>query len=71
MKHVSTRAVGALPFYSGLNTLPLQNLKSKGIIIISKKKANVYVDLRTAYIYINRANVYLSNQIFLKKFGRP
>ena len=29
---------------------------------------NVYVDLRIAYIYINRA--YLSNEIFFKKFGR-
>ena len=32
---------------------------------------NVYADLRTAYIYINKANVYLSNQTFLRRLGDP
>ena len=29
-----------------------------------QKMVNVYVDLRIAYIYINRTNVYLSNKYF-------
>ena len=70
MKHVSTLAVGALPFYRELNTLPRQSLKSKGIIKMSKT-CEMHIDGRSIYIYVNRTNVYLSNQTFLKKFGRP
>ena len=68
MKHVSTLAVGALSFYSELNTLQWQNLKSYGMIKISKK-LKLYVDMKTIHVSANRANACLSNQTFFKKFG--
>ena len=49
----------------------MAEFKIKGYYYNQQKMVNVYVDLRIAYMYINRANVYHSNQIFLKKFGRP
>ena len=61
MKHVSTLAVGVLQW---VKYVTMTEFKIKGYYYNQQKLVNVYVDLRIAYIYINRANVYLSNQIF-------
>ena len=42
----------------------MTEFKIKGYYYNQQKMVNVYVDLRTASRNINRANVYLSNQIF-------